>query len=133
MLAKIKSGVIGFMVLGVALAGYLWFFDSGKNPVNRDYEMVVLRAAWIPISRIHPISITILVTGEPPAYDTDQQSPWVTTVPVPKGSVVTFTATQPVTDLKLECSVTVKGQTHGPTPAKPIMGGASSCSVTVTA
>ena len=135
MLTKIRNSVVGFGVLAMVLAGYFWFFDPSKDSRGRDkdHEMVVLKATWIPADRVHPVLITVLVTGEPPAQETDHHSPWVETIPVPRGSMVTLRASQPVVDLHLDCTAIVRGQTVGPNVAKPTLGGASLCSVSVRA
>lgn len=131
---KIKTRLTFFAALLAVGALAFYFYDPTKTARDDETELI-LKVTWTPVQRPFdaPIKIETFAHGVPQYRGKFNESPWYEPITAPKGVMVTLKATQPVHGQHLDCSITVRGRTTGPSNALPNPDGTSSCIVMATA
>lgn len=133
-MTKIKTYAT-FIALGAVLFGF-YLFDSTKNSDKDGDSSAAVKVAWSPVRRMEPLQIALLANGSAQANFQLNESPFFEPMHAPPGTLITVTAWQGFRESAqwhLECSITVKGKTTGPSKAVNNPDGSSTCVVSASA
>jgi hypothetical protein len=126
MLNKIRNSVVGFGLLAVVLAGWLYLFNPTGAEDRGDKALVILKVWWEPVRRTAPLDIAYTLNGRPRYHGKPNESPWHEQLHVDRGTIVALGAMQSLNfdPSSLHCSATANGNT---------VSGQGICAVMVTA
>ncbi len=113
MLVKIRNSVVGFGLLAVVLAGWLYLFNPTGSENSGDRTLVILKAWWEPVRRTAHVDIAYTLNGRPKYHGELNESPWHEQLYVDRGTIVALGAMQSLNfdPSSLHCSATANGPT----------------------
>lgn len=113
MFTKIRNSIVGFGVLAVVLAGWLYLFNPTGAEDRGGKTLVILKVWWEPVRRMAPLDIAYTLNGSPHYHGELNESPWLEQFYVNRGTIVALGAMQSLNfdPSSLHCSATVNGAT----------------------
>lgn len=111
MLTRLRNGVIGIVVVSMALAAWLYLFNPTGSEKQEGKSLVILKVWWEPVRRMQHVDIAYALNGNPAYHGELNESPWHEQFYSPRGTIVALGAIQSLNfdPSSLHCSITING------------------------